>query len=1020
MNFYPTKVTRSFLVSVLLFLILILSCSKDSDLLKDAILDPDTPPISQASTDEEEETEEEATEEEPVEEDTEEPLVDEEANKVPMEVRTTVFSPIQDAYLQDGEGHNDEIVRLEENRRESYLMFDLSPIDSIGGIIEESHLEFTIATDDGDGTISVLKGDATPWDENNLSANTAPKVDSLLGETTNDYRVGQTKSIDLEKGKLENAPLTLVLKHENGDDLAFASKENTSHQGPKLVVVYEAPQDAEAISGDDMEEWEAPSTEESATNEEVPNTDGEESERPDEAPETLVENEPDAENPVNAGDTINQSPTAVIVATPKEGEAPLKVNLKGDGSTDDVQIVSYSWDLGNGDSSKDKNTSYTFEKAGDYKVSLTVKDEEGESHQSSLTIKVTEKEEENQAPKAKISANKVEGAIPLEIKFNGGNSTDDHKISGYFWDFKDGNKATSASPSHTFTKEGTYEVSLTVTDEEGLKNTSTLSIKATEAKNEAPVAVISGGPFEGYAPLKVEFKAWNSKDDNEVTAYSWDFKDGSTTTTKNPDHTYKAAGSYDVALTVKDAEGLTHTVKQIVKVSPAPTDNDGGSSSDGGSSGSGSNDNGGSDSSGGSSGGSSNSGAHLGPLKAFPTAEGFGKNATGGRGGIVVEVTNLNDSGPGSLRYALEEIREPRTIVFKVGGTINAKSNLPIYAGRGNVTIAGQTAPGGGILIKNGSLSIQADNVIVRHLRFRMNSSTNPQNGHNMDGIRVRSSNQSIKIKNIIIDHCSVSWALDENLSTRYAENVTIQNSILGESTRAMLIAGAKNISVLNNLFVLNSSRNVLANTVKHEELTFEQVNNIVYGFNWATSGTEGMKFNVIGNYYKQSNDFAGTTKFAITLTPPDPANGDTGNIKTTHAYLKDNLIDPKISAIYRGEIEPYLFTYPKSKSSYNATNANDLDGKLLGHVGASKPKRDAVDSRLINHYKNSSGNISTSGFFPTINNGTAYKDSDKDGMADDWEKSNGLNPNDPSDGKKDRNGDGYTNLEEYLYYLSK
>ncbi|MGP1993442.1 hypothetical protein D9V96_016295 [Zobellia laminariae] len=406
-------------------------------------------------------------------------------------------------------------------------------------------------------------------------------------------------------------------------------------------------------------------------------------------------------------------------------------------------------------------------------------------------------------------------------------------------------------------------------------------------------------------------------------------------------------------------------------------------------------------------------------LKAFPTAEGFGKNATGGRGGIIVEVTNLNDSGPGSLRYALEEIRVPRTIIFKVGGTINAKSNLTIYTARGNVTIAGQTAPGGGILIKNGSLSIQGDNVIVRHLRFRMNSSTNPEDGHNMDGIRVRSSNQSVNIKDIIIDHCSVSWALDENISVKSAENVTIQNSLIAECTKGTLIARAKNVSVLNNLYVLNNSRSVLANTVFHQDLTFEQVNNIVYGFKWATAGTEGMSLNIIGNKYKLSNDFQTSTNYAVTLTPADPENGDAGNIKTTHAYLADNIIDNDLLGIYRKELKPYLFSSPKSKSSYKATSASQLDNKLLSHVGASLPKRDAVDTRLINHYKNASGTLKSSGSFPSINSGTAYKDTDKDGMADDWEESHGLNPNNKDDGNKDINNDGYTNLEDFLYYLA-
>ncbi|SIS51408.1 hypothetical protein SAMN05421766_102506 [Zobellia uliginosa] len=404
-------------------------------------------------------------------------------------------------------------------------------------------------------------------------------------------------------------------------------------------------------------------------------------------------------------------------------------------------------------------------------------------------------------------------------------------------------------------------------------------------------------------------------------------------------------------------------------------------------------------------------------LKAFPTAEGFGKNATGGRGGIVVEVTNLNDSGPGSLRAALE-MKQTRTIVFKVGGTINAKSSLNIKPGSGNVTIAGQTAPGGGILIKNGELSVQTDNVIIRHIRVRMGPGTNPEGGHNLDGIRVRSF-QNNKLKDVIIDHCSVAWAIDENFDIKNAENVTIQNCIIGESIRGVLISRSKNISILNNLFILNNSRNVLANTVTHTDLTFEQINNIVYGFKWATSGTDGMSFNVISNSYKLPNNFDTSTKYPITLTPPDPENNDKGNIKTTHAYLKDNIFDSNFTGLYRKELEPYLFSSPKNKSSYKATNVNNLENKLLSHVGASIPKRDALDSRLISDFKNSNGTLRSNGSYPSISSGTAYKDSDKDGISDDWEKSHGLNPNNKADGNEDRNKDGYTNLEDFLYYLA-
>ena len=353
-----------------------------------------------------------------------------------------------------------------------------------------------------------------------------------------------------------------------------------------------------------------------------------------------------------------------------------------------------------------------------------------------------------------------------------------------------------------------------------------------------------------------------------------------------------------------------------------------------------------------------------------------------------------------------------------MGGTIKAKSNLPIYSGRGNVTIAGQTAPGGGIMIKNGSLSIHADNVIVRHIRFRMGSGTNRENGHNVDGIRIRS-NESQGLKNVIIDHCSVAWALDENISVINAKNITVQNSILAEAPKAFLMQKAKKVSVLNNLFVLNKARNVTANTAGHTDLVFEQINNIVYGFNWGTAPTEGMAFSVIKNIYEKSNDFSPSTNYPVTLTEPNPSNNDNGNIRTTHAYLEGNIINSDFFNVYRNEIKPYIVSSPKSKSSYRATGVNGLEGKLLPTIGASVPKRDAVDSRLINNYKNLNGTLRTTGSYPNISNGSSYNDSDGDGMADDWEKSYGLNPNDKSDGNKDNNKDGYTNLEDFLHYLA-
>ncbi|MDO6518273.1 hypothetical protein [Zobellia uliginosa] len=401
-------------------------------------------------------------------------------------------------------------------------------------------------------------------------------------------------------------------------------------------------------------------------------------------------------------------------------------------------------------------------------------------------------------------------------------------------------------------------------------------------------------------------------------------------------------------------------------------------------------------------------------LKAFPTAEGFGKNATGGRGGIVVEVTNLNDSGPGSLREALK-MKETRTIVFKVGGTIECKDYLSIPYGSGNVTIAGHTAPGGGILIKGGELRIQDSNVIVRYLRFRVGK--NPGGTSNLDGIKIRSY-QSEPIKDIIIDHCSITWGQDENISITNAENITIQNSIIGECKLSILIQFSEKVSFLNNLVSLSGSRNVKSNTIPTNEITFEQINNIVYGFNWGTAGTAGMAFNVIGNYYRQSKDYAAKSNYCITLSPAAPESRSQEILKNTHAYFKGNKYDSNKMALYRDEGYNYVKSSPKNASDYIPTDAGDLDNKLLGHVGASYPVRDAVDTRLINSYLNAEGVVRDYGTFPNIANGIGYSDKDKDGMSDDWENENGLDSNSPKDGSKDRNNDGYTNLEDFLYYL--
>tara|TARA_B100000949_G_C14288169_1_gene455509 strand:- start:4605 stop:7619 length:3015 start_codon:yes stop_codon:yes gene_type:complete len=600
-------------------------------------------------------------------------------------------------------------------------MFDLSPIDSIGGEISEVTLEITIATDDGDGTINVYTGDSTEWSEDSFSQTTAPVTDTIIGTSTNNYKVGQTEEIHIEETKINEGTITLILIHENGDDLAFASKEHESEDAPRLVVTYLAPQDASAIAEDFTEntvtdDLESPNPQEEGEGEDnssegdlTTNEDNDESspEQPQEnqEPESPeVENEEtnslvgedeqessteeteetdstgsneEEDNTVpdeteseevqdgNTGSTNeeNNAPNARAEATPKEGTAPLKVTFNSDNSSDDIAITGFNWNFGDGNTSKEKNPVHTFEKAGEYDVVLTVSDEQGESDRVNLKITVSESkqaapvakikasktsgeaplkidfsgddssdaddnienfswdfgngqksssknasatfekagtykvtlkvedetgltdeenititvsEAENEAPKAAMSADRTSGELPLDIQFKGSNSSDDKEIKGYFWDFKDGSTSSSSNPKHTYTKAGTYKVELTVEDEEGLKDTQSITITVNERQNEAPTARLSASPTSGEAPLDVQFKGSDSSDDDEIETYTWDFKDGSTATSPNPSHTFDNPGTYQVSLTVKDSDGSTDTKTITIEVSEKASSGGGG------------------------------------------------------------------------------------------------------------------------------------------------------------------------------------------------------------------------------------------------------------------------------------------------------------------------------------------------------------------------------------------------------------------------------------------------------------
>ncbi|MGJ8685711.1 MAG: Ig-like domain-containing protein [Nonlabens sp.] len=409
-------------------------------------------------------------------------------------------------------------------------------------------------------------------------------------------------------------------------------------------------------------------------------------------------------------------------------------------------------------------------------------------------------------------------------------------------------------------------------------------------------------------------------------------------------------------------------------------------------------------------------------LKAFPSAEGFGKFATGGRGGKIIEVTNLNDSGNGSLRAALGESGS-RTIIFKVAGTIECSSYLQIKNGNGNVTIAGQTAPGDGIAIKGAEFRIMASNVIVRHLRIRPGDNTS---GSNEDGLRVVAY-KNTRTENVIIDHCSISWGKDEIVEiggiggTSNVRNVTIQNSIIGENTNTkyglLLWNRAQNISIFQNLFVHNKERNIRSSTCTS---SFEMVNNLVYGFKDATIPTYENHFDVIGNVYK-SNPNLKPNSTLIQLTA-SLNNCPDGNISGTKGYIDDNIFDGG-SVKVSSNINPYLQTSPVFNSGISPMKSSSVESYVLTNAGANKPSRDSADARVIKDVINKTGGllskVSDVGY-PILQSGNAYKDLDKDGMDDIWEASVGLDPSDYSDGKKDANNDGYTNLEVFLEYLTQ
>ena len=400
---------------------------------------------------------------------------------------------------------------------------------------------------------------------------------------------------------------------------------------------------------------------------------------------------------------------------------------------------------------------------------------------------------------------------------------------------------------------------------------------------------------------------------------------------------------------------------------------------------------------------------------AFPGAQGFGRFATGGRGGTVYHVTNLNDSGTGSLRDAISQPN--RIVVFDVAGVIRINSRLVF---KSNLTVAGQTAPGEGVTVYGDGMSCSgASNVIIRYMRFRMGTV----------GTKDADCGGLANGGNMIFDHCSFAWAQDENFSINWdnkgtaPHDVTIQNSIVGQGLMAHSAGGliqADNITMYRVLLCDNKTRNFKVKG-KHQ-----YCNNIVY--NWSAYAYEmggessGESWaNAVGNLFINGNSTSTS------------ANGFSGGNSGFHFYGADNWQDRNKDGVFN----PELFTgdgggdrqsTPYDYPELELWGGNTLVDNLLPEVGASLPYRDMTDAYMVNEVLSfgKKGNLITSEKdLPygtpdtwTVFKGTKPTDTDGDGMPDAWETANGTNPN--ANDAMTIAANGYANIENYINSIAK
>lgn len=438
---------------------------------------------------------------------------------------------------------------------------------------------------------------------------------------------------------------------------------------------------------------------------------------------------------------------------------------------------------------------------------------------------------------------------------------------------------------------------------------------------------------------------------------------------------------------------------------------------------------------------------------AFPGAEGFGRYATGGRGGKVMIVSNLNNDGPGSFRAAAEA-KGPRIIVFAVSGTIHLIKNIII---RGDATIAGQTAPGDGICIADHPVSLGGNNIIVRYLRFRMGDRY--QNKGMVNGSGSDDAFGGVRRNRIIIDHCSMSWSTDEVCSIYAGDSVTLQWNIISEPLNYSYhfetgdkdfekhgfggIWGGVHATFHHNLFAHCNSRTPRFDGIRNapvENCDFR--NNVIY--NWGNNNVyagEGGTYNIVNNYYKWGPSTNPRVKNRV-VNPfkkdPDIPFGkfyaDGNYVDGDDAVSRDNWKGVTMNDGTDSDARAAKLPAPFAAAPVTTQSATDAYALVLSHAGASLPARDTLDQRIIKDVMNRTGRLIdvqggyphgtpyelTTSAWPTLKSWPAPTDTDNDGMPDEWERKHKLNPADASDASANTLHKHYTNIEVYINSLVK